>query len=75
MEAIVVSQDPKQKICCTASRDKTIGVWNYLKGTQLIEFVGHENWVKDLCLISESNLLISVGEDKTVRIWSLEKKK
>ncbi len=62
-------------ICVTASRDKTIGVWNYLKGTQLLSFIGHENWVKDLVLFEKKLLLVSVGEDKTIRFWNLEKKK
>ncbi len=62
-------------ICITASRDKTIGVWNYLQGTQLLTFIGHENWVKDIALYEEFDFLISVGEDKTIRIWDLIKKK
>lgn len=64
-----------KSICATASRDKTIGVWNYMKGTLLISFIGHENWVKDIAFFESKLMLISVGEDKTIRFWDLEKKK
>ena len=62
-------------VCFTASRDKSIRIWNFLTGNLLLEFKGHENWVKGLSLIEEHDYLISVGEDKTIRIWDLKKKK
>ena len=62
-------------ICVTASRDKTIGVWNYLQGTEMLTFIGHENWVKQIILYEEMDFIFSVGEDKTIRVWSLKKKK
>lgn len=61
--------------CITASRDKTIGVWDFLHGTQLLSLIGHENWVKDIIIFEKFDFLISVGEDKTIRIWDLNKKK
>ena len=65
----------KKHVAITASRDKTIDVWDYMNGELIVEFKGHENWVRDLALIEDSNLIISVGEDKTIRIWDLIKKK
>lgn len=65
----------RKTIAVTASRDKTIDVWDYMKGELIVEFKGHENWVRDLCIVEDSHLLVSVGEDKTIRIWDLAKKK
>lgn len=65
----------EEHVAFTASRDKNIGVWNYLKGTCLIIFKGHENWVKDLALVEDHGFLLSVGEDKAIRIWDLKKRK
>lgn len=59
----------------TASRDKSIGLWNYLSGTLIFKFNGHDSWVRDLAIISNSNFFVSVGEDKTIRIWDIERKK
>lgn len=64
-----------QNVCVTASRDKTIGVWDFVHGTNLFNLTGHENWVKDICIFEKFDFLISVGEDKTIRIWDLNKKK
>ena len=40
-----------------------------------MSLVGHENWVKGLSLIEKYDFLVSVGEDKSIRIWDLNKKK
>lgn len=64
-----------EHICVTASRDKQIKVFNILNGDCLLSFSGHENWVKDVQIIPEKSWILSVGEDKTLRIWNIEKKK
>jgi len=65
----------RKNIAITASRDKTIDVWDYMTGELIVEFKGHENWVRDIAIIEDSNLVLSVGEDKTIRVWDLVKKK
>lgn len=79
VEAIRVYKQGKlggdETIAVTASRDKTIGVWNYMNGALIVQLTGHENWVKDIQLVGENNLLVSAGEDKTLRVWDLNKKK
>jgi platelet-activating factor acetylhydrolase IB subunit alpha len=65
----------EEHIAITASRDKTMGVWNFLNGTCLVRLTGHENWVRDIALIEAYNLLVSVGDDKSLRIWDIRKKK
>lgn len=65
----------EEHIAITASRDKSIGVWNFLNGSCLVRLSGHENWVKDVALLENYNLLLSVGDDKSLRIWDLKKRK
>lgn len=65
----------EETIAITASRDKSIGVWNFLTGALLIKLTGHENWVKDIAIFETYNYLLSVGDDKTLRIWDLKKRK
>ena len=64
-----------EHIVVTASRDKQIRVFNILKGDCILSFTGHENWVKDVQIIPEMAWILSVGEDKTFRIWNIDKKK
>lgn len=65
----------RKHIAITASRDKTIDVWDYMTGELIVEFKGHENWVRDISIVEDSHLVMSVGEDKTIRVWDLVKKK
>lgn len=62
-------------ILLSGSRDKLVIAWNYLSGEIIHKFSGHENWVKDITVIPNSNFFISVGEDKTIRIWDISKKR
>lgn len=66
---------PCEHVCVTASRDKQVKVFNVLKGECLLSLSGHENWVKDVQLLPETSWALSVGEDKTLRVWNLAKKK
>ena len=59
----------------TGSRDKNIGLWNYSSGTIIFKFTGHENWVKGLSIFGQSNFFLSVGEDKTIRVWDVARRK
>lgn len=65
----------EENVAVTASRDKTVCVWNYLTGALLAQFTGHENWVKDVVVFEEFFFAVSAGEDKTLRVWDLRKKK
>lgn len=64
-----------ENVAITASRDKTIGVWSLPSGNCIVRLMGHENWVKDIQILETYNLLLSVGDDKSLRIWDLKRKK
>ena len=64
-----------ENVAITASRDKTIGVWSLPSGICIVRLMGHENWVKDIQILEAYNLLLSVGDDKSLRIWDLKRKK
>lgn len=79
VEAIKLYQNKSlgevKNVCITASRDKSIGIWNFLTGQQILQLKGHENWVKGIVILEQYDYLVSIGEDKTIRIWDLVKKK
>lgn len=70
-----VMKTESHRLCVTASRDKLVKVFDFIKGECLVSFSGHANWVKGVRLIPEKKWVISAGEDKTLRIWNIEKKK
>lgn len=55
----------------SASRDKTIRLFNCSNGDQLAIFTGHDTWVRSLALHPTGKYLYSASDDKTVRIWDL----
>ncbi|KAI9015549.1 WD40-repeat-containing domain protein [Hyaloraphidium curvatum] len=56
----------------SASRDKTIKLWNALSGECLHTFTGHDNWVRGLAFHPSGRFLFSVSDDKSIRCWNLE---
>ncbi|KAF8164844.1 dynein regulator [Crassisporium funariophilum] len=56
----------------TASRDKTIKLWDALRGQCLWTFVGHDGWVQALTFHPCGKFLLSAADDHTMRIWDLK---
>jgi len=55
----------------TASRDKTIKLWDALRGICLWTFKGHDDWVQSLAFHPSGKYLLSAGDDSTMRVWEL----
>ncbi|EST05090.1 WD40 repeat [Kalmanozyma brasiliensis GHG001] len=55
----------------SGSRDKTIRIWDSA-GQCLKTLVGHDNWVRGLAFSPNGKYLLSVSDDKTMRIWELK---
>lgn len=55
----------------SASRDKTIKIWNAGNGALIHTLVGHDNWVRDLAFHHSGKYLYSCSDDKSVRVWDL----
>lgn len=49
-----------------------IKIWDALSGACLMDLEGHDNWIRDIVLHPSGGYLISVADDKTIRIWSTE---
>lgn len=55
----------------TGGRDKLIKIWDAKEGTLVGTFVGHDNWIRDLVFHPNGNYLMSVSDDKSLRVWDL----
>lgn len=53
----------------SASRDKTLRVWDVTTGYCIKTLRGHSEWVRDVSPSSDGRWLLSVGNDQTARIW------
>ena len=54
----------------SASRDKTLKVWNWQTGEELRTLTGHSSWVNKLTLIPDGQYVISGSLDTTLKVWN-----
>lgn len=68
-----IEKSPCGNYFATASRDKTIKIWdaNSMKVLQRIDRKnnGHQNSVNDLLWQNYQQVLISVGDDRAIKVW------
>ena len=68
---------PSQQLFATASRDKTVKIWDaanfkVLKRIEGLKDLGHTHSVNTLLWTSFHNYLISAGDDGKVKVWIVE---
>ena len=61
-----------QILLASASRDKTIKVWEVNTEQLLYTFEGHDNWVRSIAFHPNGTYLLSVSDDKSLIIWDLK---
>jgi platelet-activating factor acetylhydrolase IB subunit alpha len=53
----------------SASRDKTLRIWDVSTGYCVKTISGHADWVRDVSPSFDGRFLLSAGHDQTARIW------
>eukprot|EP01038_Epipyxis_sp_PR26KG_P006659 gene6659-9140_t len=56
----------------SGSRDRTIKLWDPLRGVCLATFTAHENWVRSLFIHPTGKYIISSSDDKTIRVHDIK---
>jgi platelet-activating factor acetylhydrolase IB subunit alpha len=56
----------------SGSRDRTVRVWDALRGICLLNFTTHENWVRGVLFDPTSRYVISCSDDKTIRVFDIK---
>jgi len=64
-------KEPAGLFAATASRDKSIKLWDSKTGSCIKTLVGHDNWVHSLIFHPSSPYLLSASDDGTIRVWDL----
>ena len=60
----------------SASRDKTIKMWEVATGYCVKTYTGHREWVRMVRILPglDGSLMASCSNDQTIRVWSSETK-
>ena len=70
-ELLKVKDKVTKEYLISASRDKTIKLWDAIGGVCIFTFTGHDNWVRSLCEHPNGKYIVSCSDDKSIRLWDL----
>lgn len=63
------------KYAASCGRDKVIYIYDIENGTTVMKLIGHDNWVRDFVFHPDGVHLISVSDDRSIKVWDLKEQK
>jgi roadblock/LC7 domain-containing protein len=64
-----VAFSPDGKLVASASRDRTVRLWDTATGKPVQKLEGHSSWVSAVAFSPDGKLVASASRDMTVRLW------
>ena len=71
-ELLKVKDKVNKEYLFSASRDKSIKLWDDVGGICIFTFTGHDKRVSSLCEHQNGKYMVSCSDDKNIRIWELK---
>ena len=69
------SADGKRLVTGGGGRDKSVNLWDAESGRLLASFAGHQEDVEAVAFYPGGKRIISVSEDKTIKVWDIAEKR
>ena len=71
-EVLAVMFSPDSRLLASASRDKTVKVWDPFRRRVLHTLKGHRDHVQYIVFSPDGRLLASGSKDRTIKLWDVE---
>lgn len=71
LAVVAVAVSPDSNFVATASKDKSIKLWELGTGREIRSFLGHEMTVSSLAFSSDGKYIVSGSYDKSTRFWDV----
>jgi WD40 repeat protein len=62
---------PDRTRLASASKDRTLRLWDATSGEELMKLRGHDGWVVSCAFAPDGTRLASASDDSTLRIWNV----
>jgi platelet-activating factor acetylhydrolase IB subunit alpha len=59
----------------SGSRDRTVRLWDAIRGTCLCVFTAHENWVRSVVFHPSGKYILSASDDKSIRVMDIKEQR
>ncbi|MFQ4142556.1 serine/threonine-protein kinase [Chlorogloeopsis sp. ULAP02] len=67
--SLILSPDSKTVV---SGSSQEIELWDMVTGKQIRILTGHNGWVRSVAISPDGKILVSGGEDKTIKMWRLK---
>ena len=68
-----ISSRAERAYLVSGGRDKTVKLWDAVTGQCLLTFSDHENWVRSVCFHPSGQYILSVSDDRSMRVFDIAK--